>query len=220
MFKQDSSSFAKLFVVMSEIYRQDFSQVTIEFYWRVLERFSIKDIEDAFYHYIQNPDVGKFLPKPADIIMAIDGSPQNQALLAWSKTFNGIKFVGGQSSVAFDDALIHVVVKDMNNWIKLCAVEDKQLPFVAKEFQERYRGYVNKNPLRYPKYLCGHIELYNSAFGYPYPSPVLIGNALKAKEVIATGVDQPLLEITTEKIDFKSLASLCLNKTKQIIQQT
>lgn len=219
MFEKDSSKFAELIVGIGEIYNTRFTSAAIEIYWQLLKAFRLEDVRAAIYRHIQNPDVGKFLPKPADIIMAIEGSSQNQALLAWSKTVNGIKFVGSHLSVAFDDALIHAVIVDMNNWIKLCEVEDKQLPFVKKEFLERYRGYVNKNPLSYPKYLCGLIELQNSAFGYPYPLPVLIGNALKAKEVIATGVSKPLLEITIEKIDFKNLAIVCLNKTKEITQQ-
>ncbi len=216
MLEEDSSQFAKLIMSVSEIYRLPFSPTTIEIYWRLLERFNIKDVSDAVHCHME---FCKYPPTPADIIMAIDGSPRSRALSAWSKTVNGIKFVGCHLSVAFDDALIHVVVKDMSNWIKLCGVEDKQLPFIEKEFLERYQRYVSKKPPNHPKYLCGLIELQNSSFGYPYPSPALIGNALKAKEVMATGVITPLLEITIEKIDFKNLAMVCLNKTKEVTQQ-
>lgn len=206
MFERESLSFAKLIAGIGEIYRWEFSPTAIEIYWRILEPFSLEDVRAAIYRHMQNPDVGKFLPKPADIIMAIEGSSQNQALSAWSKTTYGIRVVGGYASVAFDDALIHVVVKDMSNWIKLCDAEEKQMPFIGKEFQDRYRGYVLKNPPSHPKYLPGRIELKNNAFGYACPSPVLIGNVLKAKEVIATGENTPFLELHT-------IARLGLNKT-------
>ena len=216
MLEEDSSQFAKLIMSVSEIYRLPFSSTTIEIYWRLLERFSIEDVSDAIHCHME---VCKYPPTPADIIMAIGGSPKDQASLAWTKTADAIKFIGGHASVAFDDALIHAVIKDMGNWIKLCDIEDKQMPFSQKEFQERYRRYINKNPPDHPKYLIGRIEHYNSTHGYSYPSPLLIGNALKAKEVIVTGVNTPFLEITTEKIDFKNLAVVCLSKNKEITQQ-
>ena len=218
MLEQDSPKFAELVVGIGEVYGKPFSSAAIEIYWRALEAYRLEDVKAAIYRHIQNPDVGKFLPKPADIIMAIEGSSQNQALSAWSKTFYGIKIVGGYSSVAFDDCVIHVVVRDMSNWIKLCDTEEKQLPFVAKEFQERYRGYVIKKPPGHTKYLYGRFELQNCAFGYACPSPVLIGNVLKAKQVIATGEDRPFLEISTEKIDFKNLTRFCLDRNKEIMK--
>jgi hypothetical protein len=222
MFKQEALSFAKLIAGIGEIYQKEFSTAAIEAYWRILEPFRLEDVQAAIYCHMKHPDSGKFLPKPADIIMAIEGGSQDQALSAWSKTFYGIKVVGSYTSVAFDDSLIHAVVRDMNNWIKLCNTEDKQLPFVEKEFLDRYRRYVTKKPLSYPKYLPGRFELQNSAYGYPCSSPVLIGNVLKAKEVIATGENRPFLEISTEKtekIDLKNPARVCLDRNKEIVKQ-
>ena len=186
MFERDSSKFAELMAGIGEIYQKEFSTVAIEAYWRILRPFRIEDVGAAVDSHMQNTDVGNFFPKPSDIIKAIGGSSQDQALSAWSKTAYAIRVVGGYSSIGFDDALIHVVVKSMISWPKLCIVDDKQLPFVEKEFLERYRGYVSRKPPSHPSYLKGTIEIQNSAFGYPYPSPVLIGDALKAKEVIAT----------------------------------
>lgn len=221
MFEKDSSKFAELIAGIGEIYSTRFTSAAIEIYWQLLEAFRLEDVRAAIYCHMQNPDVGKFLPKPADIIMAIEGSSQNQALSAWSKTTYGMRVVGGYSSVAFDDALIHAVIKSMSSWINLCDAEEKQMPFIAKEFQDRYRGYILKKPASYPKYLPGRFELKNSAFGYACPSPVLIGNVLKAKEVIVTGISIPLWEISTEEteqISLKKLARVCLDKNKEIKQ--
>ena len=138
MLKQESAEFAKLITGIGEIYRWEFSPQVIEIYWRVLEPFSLEDVKAAVYRHIQDPDVGKFLPKPADIIM-------------------------------------------------------------AKEFQERYRGYVRKRPSSHPKYLEGRLELQNNSYGYTPPTPVLIGNKLKAQEVIATGEDKSFFTLTYEQ---------------------
>jgi len=62
----------------------------------------------------------------------------------------------------FDDVLIHVVIEDMGGW-KDCAIDDKQQPFVAKEFQDRYRGYiVKKTTAPILKYFYWIIEGQNS----------------------------------------------------------
>ena len=212
MLEQESSRFAQLIAGIGEIYRWQFSSAAIEIYWRALEAFRFEDVRAAVYSHIQNPDVGKFLPKPADIIMAIGGSSQNQALSAWSKTFYGMRVVGGYESVGFDDALIHTVVLDMLNWPKLCSVDEKQLPFTEKEFLDRYRGYINQKPTRrHPKHLKGFIEIRNSICGHAYSSPVLIGNPIKAKEVMATGSDEPFWEISTQRAE-KAVSSV--NTTK------
>ncbi len=218
MFEKDSSKFAELIAGIGEIYNTRFTSAAIEIYWQLLEAFRLEDVRAAIYRHIQNPDVGKYLPKPADIIMAIEGSSQNQALSAWSKTTYAMRVIGGYESVGFDDALIHVVVKSMTNWPKLCVVDDKQLPFVEKEFLERYRGYVSRKPSSHPSYLKGTVEMLNSSKGYICPKPVLIGNVQKAKVVIATGEDKPFLEISTEKISFKALPRTCLEQNKEFKQ--
>lgn len=215
MFEKDSSKFAELIAGIGEIYNTRFTSASIEIYWQLLGAFRLEDVRAAIYHHMQNPDVGKFLPKPADIIMAITGSSHNQALSGWSKTAFGMRVVGGYESVAFDDALIHIVVENMTTWPKLCRVENKQLPFVEKEFLDRYRGYVLRKPPNHPSYLKGTIEMLNSAYGYTCPSPVLIGHAQKAKEVIANGEDKPLLEITT----LYNTKNLVLSKCELVKQQ-
>ena len=194
MFKKDSATqraveFAKLISGIGEIYSWEFSPQVIEIYWRILEPFSFEDVKAAIYRHIQDPDVGRFLPKPADIIMAIEGSSQNRALAAWSKVIWGLQRVGTHTRVTFDDALIHLVVMDMGGWIRLGNSEERQMPFIAKEFQERYREYVRRKPSKHPKYLYGR---------YASSKPVLIGDALKAQEVIATGEDNPHISITDE----------------------
>lgn len=187
MFEQDVKRFAKIMIVTGEIYRKPFTSAAIEMYWNILKVYTIKEVEDAFKNHTENIDVGKFLPTPADIIMAIKGNSQNQALLAWTKVDLAIRTVGRYSSVAFDDFLIHKVIEDMGNWKKLCCVKEEEMPFIKKEFLERYRGYVVKNPSNYPKYLVGIIENQNSTYGYIYDPPTLIGNTEKAKKVIAAG---------------------------------
>ena len=192
MFDQDLSRFATLFIGVGEVYSKPFTPTAIDMYWSVLKAFKYEEVDQAVRLHLENPDVGRFLPKPADIIMAIEGSPQNQALRAWTKAISTSQRIGVYASVAFDDPLIHAVVYDMGGWRVICAIKDEELPFIKREFQERYRGYVSKKPLRHPKYLTGIIEHQNSIGGYNYDPPILIGDKEKAKQVIATGTQQTI----------------------------
>ncbi|EKD45294.1 MAG: bacteriophage protein [uncultured bacterium] len=187
MFDQDLSRFAILLVGVGEVYGKSLTSAVIDVYWNVLKAFKFEDVKKAVYLHLENPDAGKFLPKPADIIMAIEGSPQNQALRAWTKVVSAIHGIGVYTSVAFDDALIHAVIEDMGGWRIFCVSETERLPFIGREFQERYRGHVIKKPLRHPKYLTGIAESQNSSSGYAYDPPVLLGDKAKAEQVIATG---------------------------------
>ena len=187
MFDQDLTKFAALMVGIGEVYGKSFTSAVINIYWNVLKAYRYEEIKTAIKRHLENPEFGRFLPKPSDIIMAIDGSPQNQALRAWTKVAQAIKRVGIYTSVAFDDALIHAVIEDMGGWIKFCSIDDKQLPFTVKEFYERYRGYTVNRPTSYPKYLVGVVESKNRSAGYKYDPPILIGDESKARHVIATG---------------------------------
>ena len=188
MINQDIPRFAALIAGIGEVYDKSFTAMRIDAYWNVLKDFKFEEVQGAFYRHLKNPDVGMFLPKPADIIAAIDGSPQNQALLAWTKVVSAIKSVGSYTSIAFDDPLIHVVIDDMSGWRKVClGSTDENLPFVSKEFRQRYCGYVANKPLHYPKYFIGIIENQNRIYGYICGPPVLFGDTEKAKQVIANG---------------------------------
>lgn len=187
MFEQDLQNFMKLIVVISRTYNKQFTPVEIEIYWRSLKAFSLEYVRAAVDNHIQNPDGGQFLPNPADIIRAIRSN--SQQALAWKKTLHAMQSVGRYESVCFDDALIHLTIKSLSSWPKLCSTNDRQLPFVEKEFKKRYWEYSIKNPLCHPKYLKGIIEMRSGCAS----SPVLIGDVIKAKRVIETGTDAQFL---------------------------
>jgi hypothetical protein len=199
--ERDLKNFAVLLTRAAAAFDVSLNMTKIEAYWEILAPYRLEEIAEAILRYARNPDEGRYFPRPAEIIAAIHGNSRDQAFKAWTKVMTGISRVGGYSSIAFDDPLIHAVIEDMGGWQRLCVVEEKQLPFVAKEFQERYRGYVFSPPTRYPPYLPGRIESTNSAYGYGYEPPIMIGDAAKVVLVINGGSDQMLL-ITYPKNNF------------------
>jgi hypothetical protein len=185
--------FSKLLMHIASIYSKPMSAMLVEIYWQALRAFDYKPVEQAVLSHIQNPDVGQFMPKPADIIRFLKGSHQTQALLAWSFVLKTIQQVGAYSSVVFDDPLIHAVIADMGGWIYLCGLLEKDIPFRAQEFEKRYAGFLLQTPKSYPKKLIGVIEQENGSKGYPTDSPILIGDQKRALAVYHNGNQQTLI---------------------------
>lgn len=171
----EREAFGKLMVGMGELYRCQMSKMLMKIYWDVLKPFCWQDVLKAFEAYVKDPDAGQFMPKPADIIRVIRGSSQCQGLQAWTKVERAIRVIGPYRSVVFDDPIIHAVAQEMGGWIKLCFTLQKELPFIAKEFQTRYTSYRYQVPTCYPSYLTGLNEHQNAIAGFEIEPPVLLG---------------------------------------------
>jgi hypothetical protein len=141
-----------------------------------LRKYDIEDIESAIHRHLANPDTGQFLPKIADIVRMIDGSTQDSAARAWSVLEEGLQRVGTYRDIVFADPIIHRVVHDMGGWISLGQKNVKEWPFVAKEFQERYRAYRGRGETpEYPKVLSGTVNGSNRSGGYALEPPEYFG---------------------------------------------
>jgi hypothetical protein len=97
---------------------------------------------------------------------------------------------GTWDDIAFDDALIHRVIADMGGWIIIGTHDDKQWPFTAKEFQNRYKGYKMRADVpRCPSVLTGSANAYNASNAQPLLPPIMFGDPEKVKLVIRSGSD-------------------------------
>lgn len=171
------------------------SAVAISMWWNVMRPYDLPAVRQAFDRHMRNPDAGQFMPKPADVLRMMTGSTQDSALVAWSKVDRAVRLVGTWESVAFDDALIHRVLADMGGWTALGMKTEHEWPFVAKEFENRYRGYrVRNESPEYPPVLVGIAQAQNSHENRESLPPVMAGDASAVKRVMHGGSNQPLLE--------------------------
>lgn len=169
-------------------YGKNLSTFALDVWWAALKRYDLPAIVDAFNRHLANPDAGQFAPKPADIIRMLQGSTQDAALRAWAKVDRALRSVGTYSDVVFDDALIHRVLQDMGGWIPLGTRVEAEWPFVAKEFENRYRGYAMRNECPpYLPVLTGITSARNSLQGYRSDAPILVGDEQAARRVLAGG---------------------------------
>lgn len=169
-------------------YNKNLSKFELDTWWAVLKQYNLEAIQEAFSRHLANTDNGQFFPKPADIIRMLEGSTQDTSLIAWTKVDNALRSTGTYSSICFDDPLINKVLHDMGGWIPFGTKSNDEWPFVAKEFQTRYRGYKSRSMIPdYPSHLIGMAEAHNTKEGFKADPPNLIGDIEKAKQVLNKG---------------------------------
>lgn len=200
MQRKDGERFAACLMAVADVYGKAMSEAVVGVWYRTLEPYDIKAIEDAFDRHVRSPDQGQYMAKPADIVKMLDGSSEDASLVAWTKVDRAVRQVGAYQSVAFDDAIIHRVLHDMGGWIGLGTKTEDEWPFIANEFRNRYRGYRLQGAWPdHPAHLMGITEAENTRKAQPNVviPLVYIGDAVKAQAVQAGGTQKPMLGFTT-----------------------
>lgn len=196
MKQQDFQQFHEGIEGVYSFYNRELSRFALDVWWNAMKPFDLAVVIDAFNRHLMNPDNGQFLPKPADLVKLLGGSTQDRALVAWAKVDKALRRIGTYESVVFDDPIIHRVLHDMGGWVPLGQKTEDEWPFIAKEFENRYRGFSSRGETpSYPKVLAGIAQSYNDAKGHKTNPPQLIGNSAAAMSVMAGGTDVPLLSM-------------------------
>lgn len=197
MTHDDYEQFDLILQGVAELYGKRLTDFAIEIYWRALQHLDIAVFREAMQRHVTSPDNGQFMPRPADIIRMTQGSSQDKALQAWHKVDRAVRTVGVHRSVVFDDALIHRAVAEMGGWIALGSKTEDDWPFVAREFEQRYRAFASRQEHPdYPPVMIGISEANNNRKGHNSEPPALIGDAGAAKAVMFAGTQRPLLSVT------------------------
>lgn len=210
MNESDASRFVTILTGIADYYGKALSQGVIALYWQGLRQYDFQAVEKALWQHTQDPDSGQFMPKIADVTRHLQGRTTDQSAMAWAKVDKAVRQVGTYADVVFDDAIIHRVLADMGGWIALGSKQESDWPFVAKEFENRYRGYRMRGEMPdYPPRCIGIANAYNAKENYRNQPPVLIGDELKANRVLAGGTTQPLIGI---KQAGEAVASVALKR--------
>lgn len=207
MTHSDKPEFAALMAALGDYYARDISDAVIGMYWQGLQHYDLAAVRQALNRHMQNPDSGQFMPKIADIARMLGGTTQDAALVAWAKVDQAVRRVGNYADVVFDDPLIHRVLHDMGGWIALSTKTEDEWPFIAKEFENRFRGFRMRNEKpEYPPVLIGIAGAHNRKENHALQAPILIGDQAKAKAVMAGGTDKPLIGFASAGQAFNRLS--------------
>jgi len=205
---EQKKQFATLLTHLADYYKSELSRAMLGIYWAGLRQYSYEAIEKACWAHTQLPDeAGRWMPRNSDIIKMIDGGTDDRSQVAWSKVDQAVRVRGTWDDVIFDDATIHRVLADMGGWILVGSKDDKEWPFVAKEFQQRYRAYAQRGGApEYPAQLTGQANAHNRAQGMPLLPAVLYGDPEKAKLVYRRGSGVTLVGMQDVRDTIKQLS--------------
>lgn len=194
MVENDKKRFFTTLIGVADYYGKELSKGVLTVYWEGLREHDLEAVEKALWAHAKNPDSGQWMPKVADVAKMLEGRTSDQAAVAWSKVDRAVRQVGSYADVVFDDALIHRVLHDMGGWLQLMSKNESDWPFIAKEFENRYRGYRMRGETpEYPPVLIGLANAHNGKQGFSLLAPVLVGDRSSAERVRLGGVDKPLI---------------------------
>ena len=186
----DKARFAELIAGVFAYHRQALSQAVIEVYWRGCQPFDLEQVSKAIDALTIDAEAGKFVPKLADIVRALQGTQTDRALIAWGKVSGALSEVGRMSDVVFDDPIIHLCVMDHGGWPKFCTTPFDEQSYLQHAFCQSYRAYAARGwPAEYPARLVGETESqaeYDKV-GMKRPAPRLVGDKQAARRVLEGG---------------------------------
>lgn len=215
MKQADFNRLLNLLTDVHTMYRKDFEPRLTQVWFNALAAYTFEDVEIGINRHLLNPESGRFLPLPADIVRVVDGGTGIQAAEAWTKVEQAVKRAGPWRSVIFDDAIIHRVIEDMGGWTKMndhATMED--LKFAGIEFGKRYQGYVLKGGVSqdYPAKLLGYAESANANRGFQVEAPLLVGISSVATKVGTGGREAHGIMITRSTAALPSLINQAMKR--------
>lgn len=187
----DKREFLKLLQGVYEFYgkRDALTDFAAQVWWNACQSFEFEELSKAFSAHLVNAESGQYLPKPADIVRALQGTTTDRAAMAWGKVFEAMQSVGAYTDVVFDDPAIHAVIEDLGGWPKLCRGETKDIGYTMHRFCEFHKAYTGRREFQYTAIMRGDRSP-DSEFkkaGLNPPAPKLVGNPQKAQEVMKGG---------------------------------
>ena len=121
-------------------YDKELSEFACEVWADALADFDPPLIREALRRHMKDPDAGKWLPKPADIIKQMRGDESDEARLAWAKVLEHIRGGnrGGLSGPAMD------AVAAMGGSSVIAMADESQNGFLERRFVDFFKAYKRR----------------------------------------------------------------------------
>lgn len=186
MKREDAEAFRHVMAAAYTLYGKELTAQALTIWFEALKNYELASIRVALTAHVRNPDNGQFLPRPADVVRAIEGGSDDAALIAWAKVDRALRTVGTYASVVFDDPLIHHAIEALGGWVKLGTLTEDDWKFQRQPFVTLYRG-ARQRPggVEHRAKLVGIAEAENGA--KHRAGPVFIGNPDACRIVYESG---------------------------------
>ena len=146
MKKEDETRLAMKLTALAEIYGTKMSQGMTEMYMEIFSAYPMEKIDFAFNQVIKTR-VYNGMPKPADFIKHMEPDQDVLAEQALTKCREMMDIYGGIETVAFDDPVIHYVIRSYGGgWPGFCedyySVNAGYEALWDKDFKQKYLMYL------------------------------------------------------------------------------
>jgi hypothetical protein len=121
---------------LAAAFRLELTEPQYEAYWIGLSSLSLSEFRAAVTAAIASC---RFMPVPAELRDLAGGeSTVLRAERGWAAVHRAIGTVGRYRGVAFEDDLIHAVLRVLGGWSSICTAAPGDIKFIRKDFLRLY----------------------------------------------------------------------------------
>lgn len=123
MKREDWKRFTDLMKDVWEVYqRPPLSERGMRLYFDALAEVPFELVVQGIERHMKGRtgESGKFAPTPADVVIALVGTPEQQAGAAWACVKSTLRSYTLYESLRFDDPKIHYALQACGGWTGLC----------------------------------------------------------------------------------------------------
>ena len=159
--------FTLAYAMLSSEFKGELTEMQAETHRQMLIEDGVTDDEliSGVKSIIRNRKFANF-PKYAELIEAIKGNPDDEALIALKELEDAMGIFGAYKSVIFKNKLIMACVEGMGGWQRICQMPLDEWKFKNQEFLKLYRAYTRGGKYPQVDYLIGIAEQKNRFEGY------------------------------------------------------
>lgn len=164
MTQEDWKDFTELIGRTYRLYRRPpLSVDDMRMYFDLLADLPIEAVAEGIKRHAAgcSGDGGRYAPNPADIRLALFGTPEQAACAAWPKVQAAIRRLRSDTSVRFDDPAYHYAIEACGGWTELCRMTpETSEPLFRRYYATAIRERTGWNSV--PDHLAGTRELRGS----------------------------------------------------------
>lgn len=161
----DKNTFLKSISVLESAFKEKMSKGAINIYWARLKNYNDKKFKEAV---IRCTDELNYFPKIAELKNMLEGSPADEAELAYLEFKKVLDNEGSYMSVSFSKyPAVVKVIEALGGWIRISDTLIDDEKWLRIQFKKLYP--IMKRRGGYPEFpdkLVGRFELDNSNKGY------------------------------------------------------
>jgi hypothetical protein len=164
MQQTDRERFIRAFAVMTEVFKEDVSDLRTEAYFSVLSDYPIEQVEAGIKQAMR---CCKFFPRPAEIVEQMGGGTiQDKAENAWTLFLDCLRVVGHYNSLWVEDGFFsYALDATFGGWLpattQMHELSDEMVASKRKQFVSAYRIAQNQQRLGRQNYFQGQHEATN-----------------------------------------------------------